>query len=137
MLRSHLENARRRSDEIFRVIQPNALYERPISERHRIVFYLGHLEAFDWNLICAGLFGMDSPNPAFDRLFAFGIDPTNDKLPQDVPADWPREAEILSYNRRVRDAVDECFSRGASQQILWAAIEHRLMHAETLAYMLH
>jgi iron(II)-dependent oxidoreductase len=133
----HLKNARARSDELFAMIQPGSLYERPIAERHRIVFYLGHLEAFDWNLICKGPFGMESFQKEFDRLFAFGIDPTSGSLPQDQPGDWPAEREILSYNARVRDAVDRCLDRTKEDQLFWVAIEHRLMHAETLAYMFH
>ena len=51
------------------------MYERPIPERHRIVFYVGHLEAFDWNLLHENVLGLKSFHPEFDRLFAFGIDP--------------------------------------------------------------
>src|ERR1043166_4150810 len=76
----HLQAARTRTDELFKLIRPEALYQRPIPERHRIVFYLGHLETFDWNLICAGLFEMKSMHQTFDRLFAFGIDPTQGNL---------------------------------------------------------
>jgi len=136
-LLSHFEKARFRTDELFQTVRSHALYERPIVERHRIVFYLGHLEAFDWNLICAGRFGMKSFHPEFDRLFAFGIDPINGNLPDDQPADWPGEAEIHAYNRRVRNAVDQCLDRASDDQFFWVAIEHRLMHAETLAFMLH
>src|SRR5262245_16504377 len=100
-MRSQLSAARFRTDELFRLLRPQALYERPIPERHRIVFYLGHLEAFDWNLICAGLFQMESPQKEFGRLFAFGIDPTDGQLPQDRPGDWPQEKEIRRYNTRV------------------------------------
>lgn len=136
-LLSHLRNARTVTDDLFQLVQPEALYDRPIPERHRIVFYLGHLEAFDWNLICAGAFGMDSSQKEFDRLFAFGIDPTSGDLPDDKPSDWPPEREILQYNRNVREAVDRCLNYASNDQIFWVAIEHRLMHAETLTYMLH
>jgi len=33
--------------------------------------------------------------------------------------------------------VEQCLDRASDDQIFWAAIEHRLMHAETLAFMLH
>jgi ergothioneine biosynthesis protein EgtB len=136
-LLSHLRNARTLTDDLFQLVQPDALYDRPIPERHRIVFYLGHLEAFDWNLICKDSFGMDSIQKGFDHLFAFGIDPTSGGLPDDKPGDWPNEREILRYNRNVRDAVDRCLDRASDGKIFWVAIEHRLMHAETLTYMLH
>jgi len=44
-------DARRRSDALFNLLREDAFYERPIPERHRIIFYVGHLEAFDWNLL--------------------------------------------------------------------------------------
>ncbi len=43
--------ARANTDALFGVVRPDSLYDRPIPERHRIVFYIGHLEAFDWNLL--------------------------------------------------------------------------------------
>jgi iron(II)-dependent oxidoreductase len=132
-----MQMARMRSDEIFSLLSSDGLYELPVAERHRLVFYLGHLETFDWNLICAGGFGMKSLNPQFDRLFAFGIDPTNGNLPADTARDWPREAEIRNYNERVRTAVDTCVEQTADDLLFRVAIEHRLMHVETLAYLLH
>ena len=50
-LTAELESARVTTDDLFALLAPEALYERPIPERHRLIFYLGHLEAFDWNLI--------------------------------------------------------------------------------------
>ena len=50
-LRDALGQARARSDALFGLVRPEAFYERPVPQRHRIIFYLGHLEAFDWNLI--------------------------------------------------------------------------------------
>ena len=133
-----LAGARRRTDELFGLLAPDALYDRPIPERHRNVFYLGHLEAFDGNLICRGALAMPSFHSEFDKLFEFGIDPPVGRLPEDQPADWPSLAEIRGYNARVREAVDRSLDQADVPEQLWhVAIEHRLMHAETLAYMLH
>jgi ergothioneine biosynthesis protein EgtB len=129
-----LSDARRETDKLFDLVRPDWLYHRPIAERHRIVFYLGHLEAFDWNLLQPHMRGVATFHPEFDRLFAFGIDPVDGGLPSDVPADWPALAEIRAYNRRVREAVDDAEHESV---LLHMALEHRLMHAETLAYMLH
>src|SRR5690349_7744431 len=104
-LRHDLAVARKETDRLFQMLSPKALYERPIAERHRIVFYLGHLETFDWNMICATSFGLPSFNSGFDRLFAFGIDPVDGGLPKDQPTDWPRVQEILEYNTEVRRTV--------------------------------
>ena len=131
-----LLQVRQTTDDLFQSVRPDSFYERPIPERHRIVFYLGHLEAFDWNLLAR--FALDRPpsHPTFDSLFAFGIDPSAGDLPDDRPSDWPRIDEVEAYNRRVREGIDEVLHR-VPQAMVEAAIEHRLMHAETLAYILH
>jgi len=45
---------------------------------------------------------------------------------------------VRKYCTRTRKAVDAILDHGGvSEVLLHTAIEHRLMHAETLAYMLH
>lgn len=145
-LHTRLLDARERTDELFRIVRDEAMYDRPIAERHRIIFYVGHVEAFDWNLLGRRAFGLKSAQPRFDDLFAFGIDPVGGGLPSDTPADWPRREEVERYDRGLRAKLDEAIERalvrpeeGHPQLIsmLEVGIEHRLMHAETLAYMLH
>ncbi|KMY85122.1 Serine/threonine kinase [Candidatus Paraburkholderia calva] len=147
-LLERLDEARRVTDALFGIVKPEHLYDRPIPERHRIVFYIGHLEAFDRNLFDQRLLDLPSPNPAYDELFAFGIDPVDGGLPTDQPSDWPTLDAIHAYRDRVRADIDACFDPiefaahhvlpdKSAAQLLEVAIEHRLMHAETLAYMLH
>jgi iron(II)-dependent oxidoreductase len=134
-----LSQARAETDSLFDLVDPAALYERPIPERNRIVFYLGHLEAFDWNLLGRAL-DLPAFHAGFDQLFSFGIDPDSNALPTDQPADWPAEREVRAYNSRVRDTLDSAVAQApanVSDELLHVAIEHRLMHAETFAYMLH
>src|SRR5450755_1992721 len=148
-LLQRLVEARARTDELFDLVKPEALHDRPIPERHRIIFYLGHLESFDWNLLREQLLGVKAFHPEFDQLFAFGIDPVGGGLPSDQPADWPSIGEVRRYTSRIRQVLDEGMegalasdpgrsSGGFSASVLLnVAIEHRLMHAETFAYMLH
>jgi ergothioneine biosynthesis protein EgtB len=145
-LHGRIRKARARSDELFEIVRPEALYDRPIPERHRIVFYLGHLEAFDWNLFLEPL-GLASFDPDFDRLFAFGIDPVEGGLPDDLPRHWPSLERVWRYGARLRNTLDDALRAAAAEdpglarlehgRLLEVAIEHRLMHAETLCYMLH
>jgi len=144
-----ISDARRRSDALFTLVHADAIYDRPIPERHRIIFYVGHLEAFDWNLLHENIFGLKSFHPELDRLFAFGIDPVGGGLPSDQPGEWPSREAVHDYVRRIRAALDEKLSGGVLESqnltrdgfpldsLLNVAIEHRLMHVETLAYMLH
>jgi iron(II)-dependent oxidoreductase len=145
-LLTRLREARAHSEELFSIVLPAALYERPIPERHRIIFYLGHLETFDWNLL-QGPLGLSSVDPDFDKLFAFGIDPVEGGLPGDLAGDWPSVDQIQGYTARVRVTLDNSIHAEAERdpslarldhgRLLEVAIEHRLMHAETLCYMLH
>jgi iron(II)-dependent oxidoreductase len=142
-----LAEARARTDEVFRIVRPEAIYDRPIPERHRIIFYLGHLEAFDWNLFNGQLFGLAPFDKTFDQLFAFGIDPVGGGLPDDQASDWPARDAVEGYNRRLRETIDARLAQASFDDpaqpllrdgfLLQVAIEHRLMHAETLGYMLH
>jgi formylglycine-generating enzyme required for sulfatase activity len=135
-LRQELAVARTQTDQLFELLDPAALYDRPIPERNRIIFYLGHLEAFDWNHLGRRWLDRRSFHPEFDSLFERGIDPEPGKLPSDQPKDWPAENEVRSYNKRVREEIDtfwEQTPRDRRQMV----IEHRQMHAETFAYMLH
>jgi ergothioneine biosynthesis protein EgtB len=141
-----LEEARSRTDRLFDLLPPNSFYDRPVAERNRLIFYLGHLEAFDWNLLAPSL-DLESHDPSFDNLFAFGIDPVGGGLPTDEPGDWPNISQVEKYNWRVRDRLDESLRGSRARRsadpylrdgtLLQVAIEHRLMHGETLAYLLH
>jgi gamma-glutamyl hercynylcysteine S-oxide synthase len=150
-LAERLIHARRQSDALFEVVHPGALYERPIPERHRIIFYVGHLEAFDWNLLHERVLGLKSFQSEFDKLFAFGIDPVGGGLPNDQPSDWPSPAQVNNYVAAIRKTLDKnlealiseadfnerSYDGFALSTYLNVAIEHRLMHVETLSYMLH
>lgn len=128
--------ARACTDTLYSMVRPDSLFDRPIAERHRIIFYLGHLEAFDWNLLGREALGMPSFHAEFDRLFAFGIDPQVGSLQQDLPSDWPSVVEVQRYNQRVRQSLDTAME-AIPEHLLPVALEHRLMHAETFAYILH
>ena len=144
-LRDRLEAAWERSDLIFGLLTPEAWLQRPIALRQPFIFYLGHLPAFAWNHVCRGVLGRPSFNAAFDGLFERGIDPVGDDY-RPSSATWPAEREVLAYRDRVREALrgsfddvaalagrDELADRGRVYQL---AIEHELMHHETLLYML-
>jgi ergothioneine biosynthesis protein EgtB len=145
-LYADLEGARARTDGLFQAVRPGSLFDRPIPQRHRLIFYLGHLEAFDWNLLGRGAFDLEPHDSGFDKLFAFGIDPTDGGLPDDQPRDWPNETRVRMYNQKVRGRLEAALADPAvvaahplveDGTLLHVAIEHRLMHAETLAYLLH
>jgi iron(II)-dependent oxidoreductase len=134
--RAELQRARAHTDALFALVAEHALYERPVPDRHRLIFYLGHFDAFDWNLVARGALGQMSFHPAFDQLFEAGIDPALGQAPADTRADWPRVDEVRRYVWRARAKVDAVWDAAPAER-QWVAIEHRWMHAETLCYLLH
>jgi ergothioneine biosynthesis protein EgtB len=135
-----------RSDEIFGLLEPETLFEQPIALRHPLIFYLGHLPAFAWNQVCRGVLEMPSFRGEFDELFERGVDPTGVDS-YESSSDWPSVDEVHEYRDRVRrellDAVGPVADRAKSDplaekgRIFEVAIEHELMHQETLQYILH
>lgn len=131
-----LAAARAQSDRLFASIKAEALYDRPIDARHRVIFYMGHLDGFDSIQICREGLGVRSSHAEFDFLFQAGIDPDSGSLPKDTPQDWPGIEELHAYVRYCREHVDRYLSE-APEQTVQMALEHRQMHLETLAYMFH
>ena len=108
----------------------------PIAERHRLIFYLGHLEAFDWNILGRRSLGAAAFQPEFDTLFERGIDPPPGQAPADSPRDWPSRAEVERYGARTRAWID-AHLKNWILALVQMVVEHRHMHAETFAYLLH
>jgi iron(II)-dependent oxidoreductase len=140
-----LLEARAHTDELFQMVRPEAIYDCPVAGRHPLIFYLGHLEAFDWNLLAYRAFGLRAFHPVCDELFVPGPASGNGHIPSQ-PKDWPGLEEIARYSRRVREELDAAIDSALNHpgeghphltSMLETVIEHRLMHAEVLAYMAH
>ncbi|HQR56373.1 MAG TPA: SUMF1/EgtB/PvdO family nonheme iron enzyme [Burkholderiaceae bacterium] len=135
-LRSEWRAASAHTDALFALVDTPTLYDRPIPDRHRLIFYVGHLDAFDWNQLARGVLDLPSFHPSFDRLFEAGIDPPPGQAPADRKSDWPGLDEVRAYVARTRRLLEENWSELPIDRVL-TALEHRWMHAETLCYLLH
>ena len=144
VLLNELAQARKRSDHILSLIPQDLFYERPIRERHRLVFYLGHLEAFDANLLLRESDGSTlqvarnitrKPRTRdLHQLFAFGIDPVNGDLPADTREDWPTLDEVRGYVKSTRGQVGRHIRRVAGRRVTrWSAVhDNEERHARAL-----
>ncbi len=141
-----LQDAWKRSDQLFGLIKPEYMYERPIGLRHPILFYVGHLPAFASNMIITALLDGRPHDAAFDSLFAFGIDPDDDAEASQESFVWPELAKVVEYRDAVRAQVlssrEDVASLGSRSvmterdRMLHLVLEHEMMHHETLLYML-
>ena len=103
-----LSQAREQTDALFGLVRPDALYERPIPERHRIIFYLGHVEAFDWNLIARYALDKRPFHPGRSTACSHSASTRRrDNCRATGRRTGHRLAEVQRYNQRVRDELDE------------------------------
>jgi iron(II)-dependent oxidoreductase len=139
---------RARSRLIFDVIDPAAYYTRPIALRNPIVFYEGHLPAFNVNTLIKRGLGEPGVDDALEYLFARGIDPDQAEHARPrVDAGWPSRDAVLDYAARADERLRAALSgapvsqRGRpvldSAEGVYAILEHEAMHQETLLYMWH
>jgi len=145
------DRTRARSASLFQLIDSAAYYTRPISLRHPIVFYEGHLPAFAVNVLIKKGLGRPGVDERLERLFARGIDPHDqsaaDAVGEQTRGVWPARSEVRAYvdaaDRLLRDALltgdlvrDDVpvLRRG---EAVFTVIEHEAMHQETLLYMWH
>jgi ergothioneine biosynthesis protein EgtB len=139
--RNELDRIWRRTDEIFALLEPAALFDQPIALRQPVIFYAGHLPAFAWNQLARGLRGAGALDAPKDDLFARGIDPVDtDVYTAARPEDWPSPAATLAYRDGVRSRLRELAAaldpeRDPDRAVLHTVLEHERMHHETLLYM--
>jgi gamma-glutamyl hercynylcysteine S-oxide synthase len=138
---------RRHSERLFASITPEAYYEQPIPLRQPVVFYEGHLSAFNYITLVRRALGEPPFDAASDELFERGIDPETVDEAAAAGADWPERAEVRDYvaqaDGNVRRALEHAALEDESNPLLRGAeaaytiLEHEAMHHETLRYMLH
>jgi ergothioneine biosynthesis protein EgtB len=138
---------RSRSRELFDVLVGEAYYSQPITLRHPIVFYEGHLPAFSFNTLVKRGLGGRSIDPALETLFARGIDPSDADDADTRAKTWPERSTVQAFaaeaDRRVIEALESAdidrpghplLDRG---EAVFTILEHEAMHQETLLYMWH
>jgi 5-histidylcysteine sulfoxide synthase len=132
-------------DWLFRSITgPGALYQNPDPLRHPLIFYLGHTAAFYINkLVLAGVLA-EGLNERFEVLFARGVDP-DQASELDTALNWPSEADVWDYRRRVFETVSGCIDRAdlskpiTEDHPLWSllmGLEHDRIHFETSSVLI-
>ncbi len=131
---------RDRSKQVFRIPRPESYYDRPIKLRNPIIFYDGHLPAFNVNTLIKGGLKRRGVDADYEVLFERGIDPEDEggvKSPTDF---WPSRDKVDAYGAAADRLIEEAFSTIDLEQwrdYVLTLIEHEFMHQETLLYMFH
>jgi hypothetical protein len=139
---------RQRSRQLFDLVSPEAYYSRPISLRHPIVFYEGHLPAFSLNTLVKKGLGRGGVDERLERLFARGIDPEDEaSASESQRAEWPSRDQVRGFADECDALILEALANAPLEQpghpllheaqAVYAILEHEAMHQETMLYMWH
>ena len=139
---------RQRSRQLFDLVSPEAYYARPISLRHPIVFYEGHLPAFSLNTLVKKGLGRGGVDERLERLFARGIDPEDEaSASQSQRAEWPSRDQVRGFADECDALILNALANAPLEQpghpllheaqAVYAILEHEAMHQETMLYMWH
>ena len=140
---------RRRSRALFDMIDEATYYERPIALRNPIVFYEGHLPAFNVIVLIKRGLGLPGADEPLEQLFARGIDPDDEASAQarGNPSVWPTRDDVHAYAQKADALVIDALAHATLAQDghpvldraagVYTMLEHEAMHQETLLYMWH
>jgi ergothioneine biosynthesis protein EgtB len=145
--RSWFHRNRERSRAWFDLLTAEAYEAQPIALRHPVVFYEGHVAAFNVNTLVKRGLGVAGVDEDLEILFERGIDPDETEGPGTGGVAWPARARVLEFAAAADAAVEQAFAhedllrpdhpvlrRGLG---LFTILEHEAMHHETLLYMFH
>lgn len=146
--RAWFRRNRRRSRAWFDLLTPEGYEARPIALRHPVVFYEGHVAAFNVNTLVKLGCGRPGVDADLEGLFERGIDPDEDDTDTATAAvQWPSRSAVLAFadatdraveaalvDERIVDGDHPVRRRGLA---VFTILEHEAMHHETLLYMFH
>lgn len=120
-------------------------YLRPDRLRHPLIFYYGHTATFFINKLIIAKVLEQRINPAFESMFAVGVDEMSwDDLDQSH-YDWPTVQAVKAYRDQVRAVLDQLIrTLPLSLPINWESpwwaimmgVEHERIHLETSSVLI-
>lgn len=147
-----------RTDRLFLLVRStDDYYKQPIKLRLPLIFYLGHLPCFSWLQIRNLNKVNDSIDKIYDQIFERGVDPevetgivkhghssqfsTDSKNEENYWRSFS-VTSVLDYKTKVRaklinilTSANLDFNDIQTLNILNIALEHEMLHQETLMYM--
>lgn len=123
----------------------STLYLRADPLRHPIIFYLGHTACFFINKLNIAKITNERINPAYESMFAVGVDEMSWDDLNEAHYDWPKGNEVRDYRDKVKACIDKLISDLPLQMPInwkspwWAiimGIEHERIHLETSSVLI-
>ena len=113
--------------------------------RHPLIFYYGHTATFFINKLTIARLIDTRINPAFESMFAVGVDEMSWDDLDATHYDWPSRQAVKEYRDKARELIDALIRRmPLSLPIDWASpfwaimmgIEHERIHLETSSVLI-
>ena len=128
-------------EKVFELLRDdNVFYKKSELTRHPMIFYFGHTATFFINKLVNMKIISKRINPAFESIFAVGVDEMAwDDLNSSNYA-WPDISEVRTYRDEVRKLVDDLImqipltlpiTQDSDIWIILMGIEHERIHIET------
>jgi 5-histidylcysteine sulfoxide synthase/putative 4-mercaptohistidine N1-methyltranferase len=120
-------------------------YLRADRLRHPLIFYMGHTATFFINKLTIARVIDKRINPAYESMFAVGVDEMSWDDLDERHYDWPTRQQVKSYRDKVRELVDGLIrTMPLTLPITWESpwwgimmgIEHERIHLETSSVLI-
>jgi 5-histidylcysteine sulfoxide synthase/putative 4-mercaptohistidine N1-methyltranferase len=145
-IRAYFLDTWERYESLYRTLaKEEAFFEKSISLRHPLIFYVGHTATFYVNKLVLAKLADERIDPKMESTFAVGVDEMSWDDLDDSHYDWPALDEVFAYRRKVRDLVLSVIdSLPMNQPIDWKSdwwpivmgIEHERIHLETSSVLI-
>lgn len=122
-----------------------AFYQRADPLRHPLVFYLGHTATFFINKLILAKLISQRVNPAFESVFAIGVDEMSWDDLNEQHYNWPTISEVWDYRAKVKEVVLQLIDQTPLTLpigwenpfwIILMGIEHERIHLETSSVLI-
>ncbi len=120
-------------------------YLRADPLRHPLIFYFGHTASFYINKLLLARLIEERVNPAYESMFAVGVDEMSWDDLDERHYDWPTVAEVQGYRDRVREVVNGVIQDLPLEMpigwdspwwVIVMGIEHARIHLETSSVLI-
>lgn len=134
-------------DEIlYKILKSEDVFYRKSDKlRHIILFYYGHTAAFYINKLVVSKLISERVNPAFESIFAIGVDEMSWDDLDDTHYDWPKFQDVVQFREEVKNVVIKFIEEtplslpigwDSPLWIIMMGIGHSRIHLETSSVLI-
>jgi len=140
-IKEYFHNTYELYEKVFEVLKnDDVFYKKSEITRHPMIFYFGHTATFFINKLINMKIIKERINPAFESIFAVGVDEMSWDDMDGSNYSWPHVNEVREYRAKVKELVDELIMTlpltlpikdDSPMWIILMGIEHERIHIET------